>query len=137
MRPSHASIAILAVLALAAAPAAAQTAVRHGSRIVRAPAPPGPGPVTETASGARALEPRVPRVSTRLSDEARRALLDAGAVRAPFQARNSGGIPYMVAGGALFVAGAIVGDTAGTLMMVGGAGVGAYGLFVYYGGEVE
>lgn len=55
-----------------------------------------------------------------------------------FQARDRSGIPYMVAGGALFVAGAFVGDTGGSLLMVGGAGIGAYGLFVYFGGdEVE
>lgn len=53
------------------------------------------------------------------------------------QARDRSGIPWMVAGGALFVAGAITGDTAGALMMVGGGVAGAYGLFVYFGGDVE
>ncbi len=41
-------------------------------------------------------------------------------------------VALMVAGGALFVAGAIVGGDAGTLLMVGGAGVGAYGLYLYF-----
>jgi hypothetical protein len=40
----------------------------------------------------------------------------------------------MVAGGILFVAGAIVGRDAGTILMLGGAGVGAYGAYVYFGG---
>jgi len=50
------------------------------------------------------------------------------------RARNRRGIPLMVAGGALFVAGAIIGDDAGTILMLGGAGVGAWGLYVYFGG---
>ncbi len=50
------------------------------------------------------------------------------------QVRNRRGVPYMVAGGILFVAGAITGDDAGTVLMIGGAGVGAYGAFVYFGG---
>jgi hypothetical protein len=37
----------------------------------------------------------------------------------------------MIVGGAAFVAGAIIGDTAGTLFMVGGAAVGLYGLYQY------
>ena len=50
------------------------------------------------------------------------------------QARNQGGMPFMIGGGVLFVAGAIVGGDAGTLLMVGGAGAGAYGAYVYFGG---
>lgn len=53
------------------------------------------------------------------------------------QVRDRSGIPFMVAGAALFVSGAIVGDRGGTILMVGGAGIGAYGLFVFYGGEPE
>lgn len=37
----------------------------------------------------------------------------------------------MIVGGAAFLAGAIVGDDAGTVMMVAGAGVGLYGLYLY------
>ncbi|MBX6364708.1 MAG: hypothetical protein IRZ00_12640 [Gemmatimonadetes bacterium] len=44
---------------------------------------------------------------------------------------NGPGIALMAAGGALFVAGAIVGGDAGTLLMVGGAGIGAYGIYIY------
>ena len=51
------------------------------------------------------------------------------------QTRDRGGIPFMVAGGILFVAGAIAGGDGGTLLMVGGAGLGAYGAFVYFGGD--
>lgn len=46
-------------------------------------------------------------------------------------AAHGEGIPLMAAGGALFVAGAIIGGDAGTLLMVGGAGIGAYGIYIY------
>lgn len=44
---------------------------------------------------------------------------------------NRRGIPFMAAGGALFLAGAIIGGGAGTIVMVAGAGIGAYGVFLY------
>jgi hypothetical protein len=37
----------------------------------------------------------------------------------------------MIVGGATFLAGAIIGDDAGTLIMIGGAGIGIYGLYLY------
>ena len=49
----------------------------------------------------------------------------------PALSRNDG-LGMMIAGGALFVAGLVVGGDAGTLMAVGGAGVGAYGLYLYF-----
>jgi hypothetical protein len=45
------------------------------------------------------------------------------------------GVPFMIAGGILFVAGAIAGGDAGTILMLGGAAAGAYGAFVYFGGD--
>lgn len=49
------------------------------------------------------------------------------------QVRNRRGIPFMIAGGAMFLAGAIVGGDGGTLLLLGGVGVGAYGAYVYFG----
>jgi hypothetical protein len=37
----------------------------------------------------------------------------------------------MIIGGAIFLAGAIIGDEAGTVIMIGGAGIGIYGLYLY------
>jgi hypothetical protein len=37
----------------------------------------------------------------------------------------------MLVGGAIFLAGAIIGDDAGTIIMIGGAGIGIYGLYLY------
>ena len=49
-------------------------------------------------------------------------------------ARRGGGdqpTALMIVGGAAFLAGAIIGGDAGTIIMVGGAGVGLYGLYLY------
>lgn len=48
-------------------------------------------------------------------------------------ASHSQGKPktLMIVGGAAFLAGALIGDTAGTAIMVGGAGIGLYGLYLY------
>jgi len=45
--------------------------------------------------------------------------------------RAGQGKVYMIVGGAAFVAGMLIGDDIGTLFMVGGAGVGLYGLYLY------
>ena len=37
----------------------------------------------------------------------------------------------MIVGGAAFLAGAVIGGDAGTIIMIGGAGVGLYGLYLY------
>ena len=45
---------------------------------------------------------------------------------------SGSGTGLMIAGAALFVAGLIVGDDAGTLLAVSGAAIGAYGLYLYF-----
>ena len=49
----------------------------------------------------------------------------------PAMPRGSG-TGLIIAGGALFVAGLIVGGDPGTLLAVTGAAVGAYGLYLYF-----
>jgi hypothetical protein len=46
-------------------------------------------------------------------------------------AHSSNSAALMIVGGAAFLAGAIIGGDAGTIIMVGGAGVGLYGLYLY------
>lgn len=48
------------------------------------------------------------------------------------QARNRAGLPWIIAGSALIVGGALVDDDAGTVLMVGGVISAAYGLFIYF-----
>ena len=64
-----------------------------------------------------------PRYSTATS-------LSAHAMRRP--SRGSG-VGLMILGGAALVTGLIIGDDAGTVIAVGGALVGLYGLYVYLG----
>lgn len=60
--------------------------------------------------------------------------LRAAEVLPQARARNRRGVPFMVAGGVLIVAGAIAGNDVGTILILGGAGLGAYGAFTYFGG---
>ena len=46
--------------------------------------------------------------------------------------RRSAGTPLMIVGGALFVGGLLAGGDAGTLLIVAGAGIGAYGLYLHF-----
>lgn len=54
--------------------------------------------------------------------------LEMNAMRSP--SRGSG-VGLMILGGAALITGAIIGGTPGTIIMVGGAVVGLYGLYVY------
>jgi len=56
--------------------------------------------------------------------------MDANVMRRP--SRGSG-VGLMILGGAALVTGLIIGDDAGTVIAVGGALVGLYGLYVYLG----
>jgi hypothetical protein len=46
-------------------------------------------------------------------------------------ARSSNSTALMIVGGAAFLAGAVIGGDAGTIIMIGGAAVGLYGLYIY------
>ena len=81
-------------------------------------------PTAATATGpsndAATLSPRL----------ASNAALTTNAMRRP--SRNSG-VGLMIFGGAALITGLIIGDDAGTVIAVGGALVGLYGLYVYLG----
>jgi hypothetical protein len=59
---------------------------------------------------------------------------DAGDAKKPSQpmAPSNRSVALMVAGGALFVAGAIAGGDVGGVLMLGGAIVGAYGVYLHF-----
>lgn len=44
---------------------------------------------------------------------------------------NRNAVAMMIVGGAALLVGAVIGDDAGTLVMVGGAGIGLYGLYLF------
>jgi hypothetical protein len=50
----------------------------------------------------------------------------------PAMQRGGSGVGYMIAGAALFVAGLLVEGDAGTVLVLAGAGIGAYGLYVHF-----
>ena len=44
---------------------------------------------------------------------------------------NKNSVALMIVGGVALVVGAVIGDDAGTLVMLGGAGIGLYGLYMF------
>ena len=44
---------------------------------------------------------------------------------------NKNAVAMMVVGGAALLVGAIIGNDAGTIVMLGGAGIGLYGLYLF------
>ena len=44
---------------------------------------------------------------------------------------NKNALALMIVGGAALVIGAVIGDDAGTIVMLGGAGIGLYGLYLF------
>jgi hypothetical protein len=107
--------AALALALLGATRASAQLAPAPSVVAQAAPAAPR-GPILADAAIA-------PRLHLSGADEA-----DAtAAARRPFGTSQT----LMIVGGATLLAGAIIGGDAGTIMMVGGAGIGLYGLYLF------
>lgn len=120
----------LAVLALAifAAPAGAQAV--SASALAATPAPMADTPAMQVAAPAADVAAG-PRLAS-LPLAAHRAE-STGPLRmmAPQRANMGQAKALMIVGAAAFVAGAIIGDTPGTIIMVGGAAVGLVGLYQY------
>ena len=134
----RATLAVLVALALSAAPARAQ--VKDSSDVAAVAPVPQPALQPSLATGDAAV---APRPSADLGPT-----MDAAGVGArPYAAAHSAGDEalatmrrrssvshseaLMIVGGAAFVAGALIGGDAGTIVMVGGAAVGLYGLYLY------
>jgi hypothetical protein len=74
--------------------------------------------------------PVPPNLQPRWSDETRTTSEEQPLQPAPPPRGNS--VALMIAGGALFLAGILTDGDAGAVLMVGGAVVGAYGLYLYF-----
>ena len=137
MSPFHRLAAPAAlVLAVVAAPAlraqsAASDSVAPAAVVAPMPAASAPGaapsvvqatPVAATRAMAVDVAPEVALRATR-AREAGRVVMQQGS--------GGNGKMYMIIGGVAFLAGAIIGDDAGTIIMIGGAGIGLYGLYLY------
>ena len=91
--------------------------------------------MTEVTQGNTTLQQRLmPETAATLlapaTTEAR--TVDAESDVANTLQRRGSGTGLIIAGGALFVAGLLIGDDAGTVLAVAGAAIGAYGLYLYF-----
>ena len=111
-------VAVAALLAGTSASAQVQTAIAERAPSITASA------VGPTLSGAR-IAATVP--VTALTAEEMRNPDNALQNRAGFGQPEA----LMIVGGAAFLAGAIIGGDPGTIVMIGGAGIGLYGLYLY------
>lgn len=94
----------------------------------RAESVPPTTPADTTAAAAADLGPTVAAASVAVRSRA-----DASVDAAAAQSRAGLGQPraLMFVGLAALIAGALIGDTPGTIIMIGGAAVGLYGLYHY------
>ena len=138
--------AVFAALVSGAAPLAAQSAAeaRDASSAIT---PIGVAPTTldsVTALAAVAAQPTADTSSPAASAVARgpsvasarvasHALTTSRGAPPVIQKRtsNRNSVALMIVGGAALVVGAVIGDDAGTLVMLGGAGIGLYGLYLF------
>lgn len=137
------AVAVLSALTWAAAPAGAQSAgpadARDSSRASVAIGLVPPSLVDSvTAVAERSSSESATAVATRGPSRAS-ARVASHAVSTPRGAppviqnkkSNHNALALMIVGGAALVIGAVIGDDAGTLVMLGGAGIGLYGLYLF------
>ena len=129
--PAALALAVVAAPALRAQSAASDSVAPAAVVAASLPAASAPGaapsvvqatPVAATRAMAGDVAPEVALRATR-AREAGRVVMQQGSGR--------NGKMYMIIGGVAFLAGAIIGDDAGTIIMIGGAGIGLYGLYLY------
>ena len=97
------------------------------AQLAAAAAPASDAPVSTDLAVATGPSMDAATLSPRVSSD---AALSANAMRRP--SRGSG-VGLMIFGGAALITGLIIGNDAGTVIAVGGALVGLYGLYVYLG----
>jgi hypothetical protein len=82
----------------------------------------------EAPLGPHAIPPRFEDYALEPAVADRFATAEDAVLRPP----TRGSKALMIAGAALLVAGLIIGDDAGTFVAVAGAGIGAYGVYLYF-----
>ena len=122
----YAMIAISAAASLARAQGAPPLRRVEASSVAPPLAVPEPSvPDSVSAPGGPTLTSASVALRTQPADQDRRELA------ASTSSGLTHGQVYMIVGGAAFIVGAIIGHEAGTIVMLGGAGVGIYGLYLY------
>jgi hypothetical protein len=120
MRTSAAGV--IAILALAL----------YGTSEVRAQSSPTSGPSVTAAREAPAAGPTLAAASVAVRAPAPVQAPRIGVESALLQERRMGrNVALMIVGGAAVITGLLIGDDAGTLIAVGGAVVGLYGLYQF------
>jgi hypothetical protein len=116
------AVAALATLAVGGSSLGAQSAAPADS----ATASTAPAEASTTTAAARGPSLASARVASHAISTARGA---PPVLQNRTSNRNS--VALMIVGGAALVVGAVIGDDAGTLVMLGGAAVGLYGLYLF------
>jgi len=126
----RARLAVLA-LAIVAAPAGAQAVT--GSALLASPAPIAiDAPIAPSTAVAPTADVAAgPSLASMPAAVHRTEAAGPLRMMAPTHANMGQAKALMIVGAAAFVAGAIIGDTPGTIIMVGGAAVGLVGLYQY------
>ena len=122
-----ATAAPAAVMAQSSAPDAvpsADSSVGSAARAVETP--------SVRNSAASTVGPRVESTVAGIRLQVADAPLTPKPVASP---RTTRGQAMAIVGGAAFLGGIIIGDSAGTVIAVGGLGVGVYGLWLWLGGK--
>lgn len=86
-------------------------------------------PVTTPAAAPALAGPTVDGAAVGFQREQRSTDLEPVTVAQP--RRGTSSTALMIVGGAAFLAGAVIGGDAGTIIMIGGAAIGLYGLYLY------
>ena len=123
------AVAALAALTWVSAPLAAQSAVNLDSLTTVAGMPATDTSTTSMAAGSAVRGPSAAsaRVAVHAISSTRRAAPPV--IQKKSSSRNS--VALMIVGGAALVIGAVIGNDAGTFVMLGGAGIGLYGLYLF------
>ncbi len=100
------------------------------SRAQAMPTDRSPSALVVTASVAGPIGPTLDGATVGIRHSVDQAATAPANVGAAVQ-NGTSSTALMIVGGAAFLAGAIIGDDAGTIIMVGGAAVGLYGLYLY------
>ena len=124
------TLVITAFTLFAAAPIAAQTAAATSPPLLTSQtepaAIPASAPIAESVSS---LAPTA--VNATVGIQLNRAALTDAPVTLPRRSDRQNSPALMIVGGAALIVGAIIGGTPGTIVMIGGAAVGLYGLYHY------
>ena len=139
--------AAFAALTSVAAPLAAQSAARLDMRdtspaltaigvvpmtLIDSATAAAAQPATDAAVASTAIGVRGPGVaSARVAAHAISSTRNAAPPVIQNKKSNNKSVALMIVGGVALVVGAVIGDDAGTLVMLGGAGIGLYGLYMF------